>query len=149
MAKKLKCLYLLLALLCLLMKKFKFVKEYEVKASVKMLFPYFSTAMGLAEWFADKVENVNPQTLLFHWDNEDHIGKIVAQRIGKSIKFEFEPENQEDAQNPSYIEFKLDFNDMTHTTFVKVTDYSAETDEEELNELWDGLIHTLKEIVGG
>lgn len=114
-----------------------------------MLFPYFSTAMGLAEWFADKVENINPQTLLFHWDNEDHIGKIIVQRTGKSIKFEFEPESQEDVQSPSYIEFKLDFNDMTNTTFVKVTDYSSETDEEELNELWDGLIHTLKEIVGG
>jgi len=131
------------------MKKFKFIKEYEVKASVKMLFPYLSTAVGLAEWFADKVENVNPQTLLFHWDKEDHIGKIVAHRIGKSIKFEFEPESQEDVLNPSYLEFKLDFNEMTHTTFVKVTDYSVETDEEELNELWDGLIHTLKEIVGG
>lgn len=132
------------------MKKFKFVKEYEIKASVKMLYPYFSTAMGLAAWFADKVESKDAHTLLFHWDNEDHIGKIVAQRIGKSIKFEFAPEDaQEEAYTPSYIEFKLDFNEMTNTTFVKVTDFSAETDEEELNELWDGLIHTLKEIVGG
>lgn len=133
------------------MKKFKFVKEYEIKASVKMLYPYFSTAMGLAEWFADKVEYIDNHTLLFHWDNEDHIGKIVAQRVGKSIKFEFIPDanSQEDPQNPSYIEFKLDFNEMTNTTFVKITDFSSETDEEELNELWDGLIHTLKEIVGG
>lgn len=129
------------------MKKYKFVKEYELKASVKMLYPYFSTAVGLQEWFADEVQNIDSHTLRFHWDNEDHIGTITSQRIGKSIKFEFDKDKN--PQNPSYIEFRLDHNDLTNSTFVRITDYSNETDEEELNELWDGLIHKLKEIVGG
>jgi|JI8StandDraft_2_1071088.scaffolds.fasta_scaffold23622_2 uncharacterized protein YndB with AHSA1/START domain len=131
------------------MGKYKFVKEYEIKASVKMLYPYFSTASGLADWFAEKVKAIDPQTFEFHWDNEDHIGKIVAHRAGKSIKFEFVPEPSEDTKDASFIEFKLDFNEMTSTTFVKVTDYSLETDVEELHKLWDGLVHTLKETVGG
>jgi uncharacterized protein YndB with AHSA1/START domain len=131
------------------MGKYKFTKEYEIRASVKMLYPYFSTAAGLSEWFAEKVKTIDSQTLEFHWDNEEHIGKIVAHRAGKSIKFEFLPEKAEDEKDPSFIEFKLDFNEMTNTTFVKVVDYSAETDTEELHKLWDGLIHTLREIVGG
>ena len=131
------------------MAKYKFVKEYEIKASVKMLYPYFSTASGLADWFAEKVKAIDPQTFEFHWDNEEHVGKIVAHRAGKSIKFEFVPEKPEDTKDASYIEFKLDFNEMTSTTFIKVTDYSWETDLEELNKLWDGLVHTLRETVGG
>lgn len=131
------------------MGKYKFVKEYEIKASVKMLYPYFSTASGLTDWFAEKVKSIDSQTFEFHWDNEDHIGKIVAHRAGKSIKFEFVPEKPEDIRDAPYIEFKLDFNEMTSTTFVKITDYSWETDLEELNKLWDGLIHTLRETVGG
>lgn len=127
------------------MKKYKFTKEYELKASVKMLYPYFSTPIGLQEWFAEKVQSINPHTFLFHWDNEDHIGTITSQRIGKSIKFEFDKDT---SPNPSYIEFRLEHNDLTNSTFVKITDYSDETDEEELNELWDGLIQKLKEIVG-
>jgi len=45
-----------------------------------MLYPYFSTAVGLAEWFADKVENINPQTMLFHWE------LLWAWRSGLPIK---------------------------------------------------------------
>ena len=40
------------------MPKQKFVGEYQIKASRKMLFPYLSTATGLCQWFADDV-NIN------------------------------------------------------------------------------------------
>ncbi|TAG60023.1 MAG: ATPase, partial [Runella slithyformis] len=38
--------------------------------------------------------------------------------------------------------------DLTNATFLRITDYSANEDEAELNDLWEGLIHRLKEIVG-
>ena len=41
-----------------LMSKQKFVGEYPINASRKMLFPYMSTASGLSLWFADDV-NIN------------------------------------------------------------------------------------------
>ena len=40
------------------MAKQKFVGEYPINASRKMLFPYLSTATGLCQWFADDV-NIN------------------------------------------------------------------------------------------
>ena len=36
-------------------KKNLFTEDYEVHASIKMLYPYIQTASGLAEWFADDV----------------------------------------------------------------------------------------------
>ena len=40
------------------MPKQKFIGEYQINASRKMLFPYLSTATGLCQWFADDV-NIN------------------------------------------------------------------------------------------
>jgi hypothetical protein len=37
---------------------------------------------------------------------------------------------------------------LTGTTYLRITDYSTNTDAEELADLWDGLIESLKEIVG-
>jgi hypothetical protein len=48
-----------------------------------------------------------------------------------------------------YIEFRLDQNEMTQSVYIKVVDYSAMVDHGELEDLWDGLMHTLKEQVGG
>ena len=39
--------------------------------------------------------------------------------------------------------------ELTQTTFLKVTDYSDFDDLEELKDLWDGLVEKLKEVVGG
>ena len=41
------------------MEKLKYVAEYEFRASPKMLFQYISTASGLSQWFAQKV-NIKP-----------------------------------------------------------------------------------------
>ena len=48
----------------------------------------------------------------------------------------------------NYIEFKIDVSDLTGSTYLRVTDYSTNTDSDELTDLWDGLIDSLKEIVG-
>ncbi|TAG23261.1 MAG: ATPase [Cytophagia bacterium] len=129
------------------MAKFKYSNEYELRASPKMLFPYLSTASGLSQWFANKVNNLPDHQFDFHWDNEKHHAQQSAMRLNKSIKFEFldtSPNNQDN----NYVEFKIEVSDLTNATFLRITDYSANEDEAELNDLWEGLIHRLKEIVG-
>lgn len=36
--------------------KFLYVNEFELVATVKQVFPFLATPMGLEAWFADKVE---------------------------------------------------------------------------------------------
>jgi hypothetical protein len=43
----------------------------------------------------------------------------------------------------------LEVNELTQTTFLKVTDYSDFDDLDELQDLWEGLIENLKKVVGG
>jgi uncharacterized protein YndB with AHSA1/START domain len=131
------------------MVKNKFVADYQINASKKILFQYISTASGLEEWFADEVKINEDKVFIFDFDNDEHYAKIASIRNNSHVKFEFfDPTNPEEKDH-SYIEFKLEENELTQTLFLKVIDYSDGYDDEELEAIWEGLVGKLKEIVGG
>lgn len=132
-----------------IMVKNKFVADYQINASKKILFQYISTASGLEEWFADEVKINEDKVFIFDFDNDEHHAKIASIRNNSHVKFEFfDPTNPEEKDH-SYIEFKLEENELTQTLFLKVIDYSDGYDDEELEAIWEGLVGKLKEIVGG
>ena len=128
------------------MAKEKFVGEFPINASKKMLYPYISSASGLAQWFADDVNINEDKEFCFIWDGTENVAKLVATRVNAMARFEFHDEAAPD--DPSYVEFKLDMNELTQEVFIRVTDYS-DIDQEEAADLYASLIHDLKEIVGG
>ncbi|MGE0771834.1 MAG: START-like domain-containing protein [Cyclobacteriaceae bacterium] len=130
-------------------KKRLFTADYEIHASVKMLYPYIQTASGLAEWFADDVTISPEKVFTFVWDNEDHKAIMSAHRTNHFTRFEFLPESEDDKADPAYFELRIEVNELTQTTFIKVSDYSDFDDLEELHDLWDGLIDSLRKVVGG
>lgn len=131
-------------------KKRVFTSDYEIHASVKMLYPYIQTASGLSEWFADDVRINNVDKIFtFYWDNEAHKARLSGHRTNHFVRFEFLPESDEDEKDPSYFELRLEFNELTQSVFLKVTDYSGFDDLKELNDLWDSLVDSLRKTVGG
>ena len=130
-------------------RKKLFTADYEIHASIKMLYPYIESASGLSEWFADDVKISPEKVFTFEWDNEQHKAVMEAHRINHFTKFEFVPEGQEDKKDRSYFELRLEMDELTQTTFLKVTDYSDFDDLGELQDLWDGLVEKLKAVVGG
>ncbi len=130
-------------------KKKLFAADYEIHASIKMLYPYIESASGLAEWFADNVKISPEKVLTFEWDNEQRKAVMGAHRINHFARFEFMPESGEDKNDPAYFELRLEMDELTQTTFLKVTDYSDFDDQGELQDLWDGLVENLKTVVGG
>lgn len=129
------------------MEKHKFHAEYELRSSPKVLFPYISTASGLEQWFAEKVKVLPEQRFDIQWDGESHVAHITSHRLNRSIKYEFLNSSEENNNN-NYVEFRLDVSDLTQSTYLKITDYSPNSDERELTSLWNGFIDNLKEIVG-
>jgi uncharacterized protein YndB with AHSA1/START domain len=127
------------------MEKFKFSREYEFRASPKVLYPYFTTPAGLQQWFASKVKYTSDSNFDFIWDNESHPAKMAVQRMNKLVKFDF----LKDDQKGNYVEFRLEQSELTNATFLKITDNSEINDEAELEDIWDDMIYKLKEIVGG
>jgi uncharacterized protein YndB with AHSA1/START domain len=128
--------------------KLKYNAEYELRASPKMLFPYISTAAGLSQWFCQKVNTMPDQKFDFLWDNESHVARQVSLKLNKSIKFEF-LNTSEDGHDNSYFELKIEVSDLTGSTFLKITDYSTNTDPSDLKDLWSYMIDCLKEATGG
>ena len=60
--------------------------EYEINASKRMLYPYISTASGLAQWFADDASIDEDKNFHFVWDGEDHVAKMAAHRTNSFYK---------------------------------------------------------------
>ncbi len=130
------------------MAKQKFVGEYPIKASRKMLFPYLSTATGLCQWFADDV-NINniDKTLIFLVDGEERIAVIDSIKNNRYVKFRFINEDEKPKENDT-LEFRLEINELTQEVFVRVEEYTESDDLEESYQIWDNLLAQLKEIIG-
>src|SRR5882757_9393783 len=122
-----------------MIKKQLFTADYELHASVKMLYPYIQTASGLSEWFAEDVKISPEKVFTFVWDNEVHKAVMSGHRINHFARFEYLPETPEDKKDPSYFEIRLELDELTQTTFIKISDYSDFDDHAELRELWKGL----------
>jgi hypothetical protein len=130
-------------------KKKLFTADFEIHASVKMLYPYIQSASGLSEWFADDVSISPEKVFTFVWDNESHKAIMSSHRINHFTRFEYVPESNQDEKDPSYFEIRIEVNEITQSTFLKISDYSDFDDMEELHDLWKGLVDNLKTVVGG
>jgi len=129
--------------------KVKFVREYAVNASSKILFPYLSTASGLSRWFADNVIVLGNNIFNVIWDKVDHFAELTNLRSNRSARLVFLDKNKQPMPNADYVDFAIETSELTGEQFLRITDYSAEQDEEELEELWENLIQSLREIIGG
>jgi hypothetical protein len=92
---------------------------------------------------------------VFNFDGEDHFAKLVSLRLNSHVKFEFfnpkiaEPAYSSESAETSFIEFKLEENELTKSLYLKVIDFSNEYKEDELSAIWESMISKLKEIIGG
>ncbi len=129
--------------------KTRFELEYSINASAKILFPYLATASGLSQWFCDDVRYEDGQYLNFIWDRADHYAELASQRLNKAVRFVFLDDHRQPVADPDVLEFTLTASQITDELFLRVTDYSAADTADEKRELWEGLVETLREQVGG
>lgn len=127
------------------MGKFKFTDEFEFQASPKILFEFISTPVGLSQWFCEKVQTVQDKLNLV-WDDTDHIATQTHNKPPKMVRYQFISADPED-NDPPFLQFEIEKNELTRVAFLKVTDYSSMDDRDELEELWHGLIGNLKQVI--
>lgn len=124
-------------------KKEKYQVEFEVKSSPKILYNYLSTASGLEEWFADKVNIEANDVFLFYWDKEVRKAKIVNKKDNQLIRFQWL-----DEKDNSYFEFEIVQDAITSDVALLVTDFTLKADKEQNQQLWDRQIHDLMHTIG-
>lgn len=129
--------------------KRRFVVEYPMNASPKILYPYLASAQGLSQWFCDDVRYEPDRRLNFIWDKQNHYAEQASQRLNRSVRFVFLDERKQPVLDASFLDFSLESSEITDEVFLRITDYSDSMDEDELQEMWDGLVGKLRDQVGG
>jgi len=152
--QKLHCKPIIIVILCkfkflskkdsVRMRKIKYELEYIVNTSPNILFTCITTPSGLSEWFADDV-NIKDDRFTFFWDGDEEVAKLMQQKKGDSIRFQWEDDEGEDY----YFELLINIDPLTKEVALLVTDFAEEGELEGAKLLWDNMAAKLKQVIGG
>tara|TARA_R110000868_G_C10883700_1_gene763155 strand:+ start:227 stop:610 length:384 start_codon:yes stop_codon:yes gene_type:complete len=123
--------------------KVEYSMEFVVRASPKMLYKFLSTPSGLAEWFADNV-NSRGKYYSFIWDGSEENATLISKKADKYIRFKWDEDEDED----SFFEFKLEIDDLTNDLSLIITDFAFEDEIEESKMLWESQVNSLLHAIG-
>lgn len=127
------------------MKKEKIHLEYLLNPSSKnLIWSAISTPTGLEEWFADKVLSDDKNVTFFWGKTEQKQAEIIAIRAYSYIRFRWEDDDSE----RSYFEIRMTNNELTNDYVIEIIDFAAPDETEDLKELWDSQVDTLRRVYG-
>ena len=127
------------------MERQKVHLEYPLNATSKsILWSAISTPSGLEGWFADRVENKEKKFIFYWGKSENRSAELLSQRPFSYIRFrwldnEFEQE---------YVELKMNYSELTNDYVLEIIDFTFAGEEDDLQELWDSQVDTLRRTCG-
>jgi uncharacterized protein YndB with AHSA1/START domain len=124
------------------MKK-KFELEYSLNTSPGVLFSRLSSASGLSEWFAERVD-VKGNHFTFHWEGSEQEAEIVQIKDNKSIRFRWTT----DPDPKAFFEFRIEHDELTNDAYLTITDFAEDNEKIDAIDLWDSQIAELKHVLG-
>lgn len=127
------------------MERKKIHLEYLLKATSKnILWSAISTPTGLEGWFADKVLS-DDKTVTFCWGKtERRLAEIVAIRAYSFIRFHWLDSEYE----REYFEIRMTNSELTNDFVLEITDFAAEDEVDDLRDLWESQVETLRRTCG-
>ena len=125
-------------------KKQKYQLEFEIKSSPKVLYSHLSTASGLEEWFADRV-NIHEGDFVFHWAGSEARAKMVNKKENLYVRYKWV---NNEIKDDSYFQFEIMTDEITSDVALIVTDFATDEEKEEEVLLWNSQIHNLMHVIG-
>src|ERR1043165_3028933 len=119
-------------------KKQKYQLEFEIKSSPKILFNYLSTASGLEEWFADKV-NMRDGDFIFQWEGSEARAKQISRKDNQLVKYKWVTDDKKDE---TFFQFEIMQDEITSDVALIITDFAVEDEKEENIMLWNSQVHS-------
>jgi len=123
-------------------EKKKFIIEYEIKSSPRILYGFLSESNGLSQWFADNV-TVRDQIYTFSWDDEQQKAKLLLLKENKLVKFKWV-----DDEPQCYFEMEILQDELTNDVALSITDFATEDTIAERKLIWDNQIEYLISVLG-
>ena len=127
------------------MERQKVHLEYPLNATSKsILWSAICTPSGLEGWFADRGENKEKKFIFYWGKSENRSAELLSQRPFSYIRFrwldsEFEQE---------YVELKMNYSELTNDYVLEIIDFTFAGEEDDLQELWDSQVDTLRRTCG-
>lgn len=126
------------------MDKEKFTIEYDFrKVAPSLLWTLLSTASGLEEWFADRVEQ-NEKAYTFYWNKTPQEALLVGSRVGVFMRFHWVDEEND----KSFFEMRITTTELTGSTMLMITDFAEPDEMDDQRELWNNEIERLQRRLG-
>ncbi|HJD95798.1 MAG TPA: hypothetical protein K8W07_12690 [Bacteroides togonis] len=127
------------------MEKQKIHLQYPLNATSKtILWNAISTPSGLEGWFADGVQSDNKTVTFFWGKTETRSAEIIAVRAYSFIRFRWtDLKNSRD-----YFEFRMSNSELTNDFTLEIIDFAAENEVDDMRELWDSQVETLRRVCG-
>ncbi len=128
-----------------IMEKQKIHLQYPLNATSKtILWNAISTPSGLEGWFADGVQSDNKTVTFFWGKTESRSAEIIAVRAYSFIRFRWtDLKNSRD-----YFEFRMSNSELTNDFTLEIIDFAAENEVDDMRELWDSQVETLRRVCG-
>lgn len=110
-----------------------FRREYFLNtASPHSIWNQISTARGLSEWFAPRVD-ITKKTIHIFWDEQgdDRVATIHKREVDKLIEWRWNDDPE------SYIRMEIVTTELSTSSSLIVTDYDKGLDLESLEQIWE------------
>lgn len=127
------------------MAKNKFKLEYLFRPSSKnILWNYVSTPSGYEKWLADEVQADGDEFTFIWGDDEVKKATLLSCRPLSHIRFRW----ADDKSGKTFFEIRLKESELTGEQVLEITDFATDEDKDDLVELWDSEVETLRRISG-
>ena len=124
-------------------KKQLFTLEFPVRCSPGILFEFLSTASGLQEWFADKVDEWE-NVFSFSWNGgTPDKAELIDQEEDKFIRFRWLH-----GEKNEYFEFSIEKSEVSSQTILIIKDFAEKREIADQTRLWDVQVHDLFHRLG-
>lgn len=125
------------------MSKKMYETEYVIKSSPTILYGFLTTASDLSQWFADKVD-IHEGKYSFSWDGAKETATLIEKVENEWIRMKWD-----DDEEDTFVEFKIEKNEVTKDTILKITAFAEDDEIEDDINLWNSQIDVLKSRIGG
>ena len=124
-------------------EKRRIALEYPMNSTVSSLYGKLSTDGGLKTWFADDVDCME-NVFVFFWNRIPQEAVMLESRDNKFIRFKWVDDEHDD----HYFEFRIENSELTGELSLVVVDFAADSEYDDLLNLWDNNIKRLRLSLG-
>ena len=123
-------------------KKQLYTLEYPVRCSPTILYEFLSTASGLQEWFADKVDE-RDGIFTFSWNGSSETAELVESEEERFVRYHWSH-----APNEEFFEFRIEKSEVTNQTILVIKDFAEKKEIKDQSMLWDYQVKDLFHRLG-